>query len=102
MKRWIAAGCAMLAFGGALAQDRPAGATEATIEATTATGVKVYLLPDGKWEYAEPAKAALQREERRVEEVRERSAQGGFFGLGRKINEGDPAYNRGSLNPKLR
>ncbi|MBL8376732.1 MAG: hypothetical protein JNM79_02585 [Burkholderiales bacterium] len=84
------------------------------IEATTAAGEKVRLLPDGRWEYADGAKAALQRGERAAEAKRqdearqaelrrERGAQGGgLLGLGRTIYEGDRDYNRGSLNPKLR
>lgn len=93
-----------------------AGATARAqvIEATTAAGEKVRLLPDGRWEYADGAKAALQRGERAAEAKRqdearqaelrrERGAQGGgLLGLGRTIYEGDRDYNRGSLNPKLR
>jgi hypothetical protein len=74
----------------------PAGA----IEATTATGEKVYLLTGGRWEYADPQKAAPQRQERRAEEARERNAQGILSG--RRIYEGDKDYNRGSLNPNRR
>jgi hypothetical protein len=74
----------------------PAGA----MEATTATGEKVYLLPGGRWEYVDQRKAEPQREERRAEEARERGAQG-ILG-GRRIYEGDKDYNRGSLNPNRR
>lgn len=84
------------------------------IEATTAAGEKVRLLPDGRWEWVDGQKAAMQRAERAVEakrqqEVREaelkreRAAQGGgLLGLGRTIYEGDRDYNRGTLNPKMR
>jgi hypothetical protein len=72
------------------------------IEATTREGEKVYLLRDGRWEYADPKKAEPQREQRRAEEERERTSQGGVFGVGRRIQPGDRDYNRGSLNPKLR
>ncbi|MFN0163010.1 MAG: hypothetical protein ACKVQQ_17405 [Burkholderiales bacterium] len=84
------------------------------IEATTASGEKVRLLPDGRWEYVDGAKAAQQKGERAAEAKRqdearqaelrrERGAQGGgLLGLGRTIYEGDRDYNRGSLNPKLR
>lgn len=84
------------------------------VEATTATGERVRLLPDGRWEWVDGQKAALQRSERaaearREEEARaaqarrERGAQGGgLIGLGRTVYEGDRDYNRGSLNPKLR
>ena len=78
----------------ALAQDR--------VEATTSKGEKVYLLPNGRWEFADPPKAQAQREERRVEDERERNAQGGLFGFGRRIYEGDKEFNRGSLNPNRR
>ena len=97
----------LLCAGGAWAQ-------QGVVEATTATGEKVRLLPDGRWEYVDGQKAAVQRTERAVEakkqdEVRqaevqrERRAQGGgLFGLGRTVYEGDPDYNRGTLNPKMR
>jgi hypothetical protein len=39
---------------------------------------------------------------RKAEAARERGAQGGFLGLGRKVYEGDRDYNRGSLNPAKR
>lgn len=89
-------------------------AQSAPIEATTAAGEKVRLLPDGRWEWVDGQKAAVQRTERAVEakrqqEVREaelkreRAAQGGgLLGLGRTIYEGDRDYNRGTLNPKMR
>lgn len=91
-----------------------AHAQQGPIEATTSTGEKVRLLPDGKWEYVEGQKAAVQRAERQVEAKkqeetrqaelkRERGAQGlGTIGIGRTIYEGDPDYNRGTLNPKMR
>jgi len=89
-------------------------AQQGAIEATTAGGEKVRLLPDGRWEYVDGQKAAVQRAERQVEakkqeEVRqaevkrERGAQGGgVLGFGRTIYEGDKDYNRGTLNPKAR
>ena len=91
-----------------------AWAQQGAIEATTAGGEKVRLLPDGRWEYVDGQKAAVQRTERQVEakkqeEVRqtelkrERGAQGlGNIGIGRTVYEGDPDYNRGTLNPKMR
>lgn len=102
---------ATAAFAAALAG---ASAHAQVIEATTAGGDKVRLLPDGRWEYADGAKAAVQKgeraaearrqdEARQAELRRERGAQGGgLLGLGRTIYEGDRDYNRGSLNPKLR
>ena len=97
----------MIATGLAHAQTGP-------VEATTAAGEKVRLLPDGRWEWIDGQKASVQRAERAVEakrqqEVREaelkreRAAQGGgLLGLGRTIYEGDRDYNRGTLNPKMR
>ena len=79
---------------GAFAQER--------VEATTAKGEKVLLFPNGRWEFVDQPKAAVQREERRVEDERERSGQGGFLGFGRRIYEGDKDFNRGSLNPNRR
>jgi hypothetical protein len=72
----------------------------AQVEATTASGEKVVLLPNGRWEYADQKKAEVQREAARAERERERSAQGGLFGIGRTIQPGDKDYNRGSLKPR--
>ncbi len=104
---------ALLALAGGLAAGA-ANAQTPSIEAVTAAGEKVRLLPDGRWEWVDGQKAAVQRTERAVEakraqEVREaelkreRGAQGGgLLGLGRTIYEGDRDYNRGTLNPKMR
>jgi hypothetical protein len=75
---------------------------QAPLEATTAKGEKVKLFPDGRWEYADPVKAEPQRKAREAETERERAAQGGWFGVGRKVYEGDKDYNRGTLNPARR
>jgi len=75
----------------------PALAQQQAIDATTAGGEKVRLLPDGRWEYVDPVKAEPQRKAREAEAERERGSQGGFFGFGRKVYEGDKDYNRGSL-----
>ena len=77
-------------------------AQEQVIEATTASGEKVRLLPNGRWEFADVQKAAVQRQAVEADLARERSSQGGFLGLGRRVYEGDKEFNRGSLNPKLR
>lgn len=75
------------------------------VEATTATGEKVRLHPNGRWEYVDTAKAAEAKKladsfpENKVRHV---DAQGGWFGIGRTVMPGDPDYNRGSLNPKMR
>ncbi len=110
MKLTTLAAIGLLLAAATASAQQPAG----PVEATTATGEKIRLMPDGKWEYVEGQKAAEQRTERavvakkqeeaqKVENDRERNAQGfSMFGLGRKIYPGDPDFNRGSLNPKLR
>ena len=104
---WFALTVTLSAGGGASAQDK-------AIDAVTVGGDKVRLLPDGRWEWVDGPKAALQRNEReaaasrdqavrQAELKRERGAQGGgLLGLGRTLHEGDKDYNRGSLNPKMR
>lgn len=76
------------------------------LEATTADGQKVRLFPNGRWEFVDAAKAAeAQNLAAHYPENKTRpvDAQGGLFGgFGRSIMPGDPDYNRGSLNPKLR
>jgi hypothetical protein len=84
---------ALLVSGAAHAQE---------IEATTASGEKVRLLPNGRWEYVNQQKAVAQRQAVEADLARERSSQGGFFGLGRRVYEGDKDFNRGTLNPKMR
>jgi hypothetical protein len=77
-------------------------AQDAAIEATTAAGEKVRLLPNGRWEFVDEKKAEVQRAAARAETDREQRAQGGLFGIGRKVYEGDKDYNRGTLNPAKR
>jgi hypothetical protein len=60
-------------------------------------GEKVRLLPNGRWEYVDPVKAAPQKKAREAEAERDRNSQGGLFGIGRTIPPGDKDYNRGSL-----
>lgn len=82
----------------------PAKALDRTpIEATTAAGDPVRLLPNGRWEYvdADKAKAAKTVADQFPENhTRPVAAQGGVFGVGRTIMPGDPDYNRGSLGRK--
>lgn len=93
---------ALLAAHAFAQEDARAGENQAgEIQATTAAGEKVRLLPNGRWEYADPKKAEPQRKAQAAEIERERNSQGGWFG-GRKIYEGDKDYNRGSLNPNRR
>ncbi len=75
------------------------------LEAVTADGDKVRLLPNGRWEYVDAAKAAAASQKAASypeNQLRPEGAQGGAFGVGRTIMPGDKDYNRGSLNPKLR
>ena len=72
------------------------------LEAVTASGEKVRLFDNGRWEYVDERKAVVQRQAASAEIARERSSQGGFMGIGRRIQEGDKDYNRGTLNPKMR
>ena len=75
------------------------------VEAVTANGDKVRLYPTGKWEFVDAAKAAAAKqvaEQYPENKTRHVDAQGGWFGVGRTVMPGDPDYNRGSLNPKMR
>jgi len=90
MGRTAALVFSLFLVGNALAQ-------ETAIEATTSSGEKVRLLPNGRWEYADPVKAEPQKKAREAEVQRERNSQGGLFGIGRTIPPGDKDYNRGSL-----
>lgn len=102
----------MKALAGALILILAAGSTLAAdldrtpLEAVTVDGQKVRLFPNGRWEFADAAKAteaqqlAAQYPENKTRPI---EAQGGLFGgLGRTIMPGDKDYNRGSLNPKAR
>jgi hypothetical protein len=87
-------------FSHAMAQSASSDAVP--IEAVTASGERVRLFGNGRWEYLDERKAEVQRQAASAEIARERSSQGGFFGIGRRIQEGDKDYNRGTLNPKMR
>lgn len=76
-----------------------------TIEATTPSGDRVLLHPNGRWEYVDPKKAESAREV--AQQYPENQgcppgSQGGLFGVGRCIKPGEKDYNRGSLNPNRR
>ncbi|MBX3678696.1 hypothetical protein [Cognatazoarcus halotolerans] len=98
MRHTVAAASLVLASMAAM------GGEGSVIDATTADGHAVRLLPNGRWEYRD---AERQAEAARVAEtypenhLRPKDAQGGWFGT-RYIMPGDPDYNRGSLNPKTR
>ena len=75
------------------------------VEAVTVNGEKVRLFPNGRWEYADAAKAAAAQQKAAAypeNQTRPEGAQGGLFGVGRTVMPGDKDYNRGSLNPKMR
>lgn len=75
------------------------------IEATTASGEKVRLLPNGRWEYVDAQKAAVAKalaDQYPENQLRPQAAQGCMFGIGRCIMPGDKDYNRGTLNPAKR
>jgi hypothetical protein len=76
-----------------------------TLEATTTTGEKVRLLPNGRWEYMDTQKAAAAKvvaDQYPENKLRPLDAQGCLFGIGRCIMPGDKDYNRGTLNPAKR
>jgi hypothetical protein len=84
------------------------------IEATTPAGDRVLLHPDGRWEYADPAKRAASPKPAPPAAATPASAtpvaagacppgsQGQLFGVGRCVAPGDGEYNRGSLSGKGR
>lgn len=75
------------------------------IEATTAAGEKVRLLPNGRWEYLDAQKAVAAKvlaDQFPENQLRPKAAQGCLFGIGRCIMPGDKDYNRGTLNPAKR
>lgn len=85
----------------ALSVQLPAYAVE-YIEAATRQGDSVRLYPNGRWEYMDAKKAEIQRQQVEKIEANTSPVQGRLFGLGRRIEPGEPDYNRGSLNPKMR
>jgi len=92
---------------GLLAWTLPALAQDALppIEATTPSGDKVLLYPNGRWEYVDPKKAEGARavaQQYPENQGCPRGTQGGVFGIGRCIQPGDKDYNRGTLNPGRR
>lgn len=70
------------------------------IEATTATGDKVILHPNGRWEFVDAQKAKAAKEI--AQQYPENQGcppgwRGGVFGFGRCIPPGDKDFNRGSM-----
>lgn len=83
----------------------PAQDARPSIEATTPSGDKVLLHPNGRWEYVDAKKAEGARAVAREYPENQGcppGSQGGLFGVGRCIRPGDKDYNRGSLNPNRR
>lgn len=75
------------------------------IEATTVSGEKVRLHPNGRWEFVDAQKAAAAKvvaDQYPENKLRPMDAQGCLFGIGRCIMPGDKDYNRGTLNPAKR
>lgn len=100
----------LLVVAAALAAMAPQGLAAAAdsrgaIEASTATGDKVLLHPNGRWEYVDQKKA--EESKAVAQQYPENQgcppgSQGGLFGVGRCVAPGDKDYNRGSLNPNRR
>ena len=84
------------------AQAAAAAETTAPLDGTTATGDRIRLYPNGRWEYVETKKAEAQRPIVEAYDREKSLEQGGILGIGRKIKPGDPDYNRGSLGGKSR
>ncbi len=83
----------------------PVASAQELIEATTASGEKVRLHPNGRWEYVDVQKAAAAKtvaDQYPENQLRPQAAQGCMFGIGRCIMPGDRDYNRGTLNPGKR
>jgi hypothetical protein len=94
--------CVAAAFAAVLL---PPAAAQELIEATTVSGEKVRLHPNGRWEYVDAQKAAAAKtvaDQYPENQLRPKAAQGCLFGIGRCIMPGDKDYNRGTLNPAKR
>ena len=85
----------------------------APTEATTGTGEKILIYPDGRWEYADPAKRTANPPSAAPPTPTPAAGTAtvagacppgsqGLFSLGRCIPPGDKDYNRGSLSGKGR
>ena len=75
------------------------------VEATMASGEKVRLHPNGRWEFVDVQKAAAAKvvaDQYPENKLRPMDAQGCLFGIGRCVMPGDKDYNRGTLNPAKR
>ena len=75
------------------------------IEATTSSGDRVLLHPNGRWEFVDEKKAEAARVVAKTFPENQGcppGSQGGLLGFGRCIMPGDKDFNRGSLNPNRR
>lgn len=75
------------------------------IEATTSSGDRVLLHPNGRWEFVDEKKAEAARVVAKQFPENQGcppGSQGGLLGFGRCIMPGDKDFNRGSLNPNRR
>ncbi len=101
--RWLSA--AWVAAALVLISQTGFAADGAMIDATTTSGEKVRLHPNGRWEYVDAQKAAAAKvvaDQYPENQLRPQAAQGCMFGIGRCIMPGDKDYNRGTLNPAKR
>ncbi len=81
-------------FGDGPLQTKPAGTGQTAVTGTS-TGNQMPVRVN-------PAALNQAPQSQTQQRIRGPQPQGGLFGLGRDIMPGDPDYNRGSLNPKLR
>lgn len=75
------------------------------IQATSISGDKVVLHPNGRWEFVDVKKASYAREVAKQFPENQGcppGTQGGMLGIGRCIAVGDKDYNRGSMSGKGR
>ena len=108
-----------LAAGALAAVTLGAAHAQAPIEATTPAGDRVLLHPDGRWEYADPAKRPAVPQPAPPAAATPAAAapaittplaagacppgsQAQLFGIGRCVTPADTDYNRGSLSGKGR
>lgn len=70
------------------------------LEAVTATGDKVLLHPNGRWEFVDTQKAQAAKEVAKQYPENQGCPpgwHGGLLGIGRCIPPGDKDFNRGSM-----
>ncbi len=100
MFRWIVLLVACACAVSAGAQEKPKELPRTPVDATTVTGDKVRLYPNGRWEFVNVEKQAAAEkvaEQYPENKTRPMDAQGCWLGFGRCVMPGDKDYNRGSL-----